>query len=209
MKGFTLIETMVSVAIFSVVMVIALGALLAISASDRKAENLKSVINNLNFALDSMSRAIRTGSNWSCGVGGDCWNTGSNTFTFLASNGQTVSYRLESLNTDAANAASVCGQVSPNIGCIAKSINNGAWLAITAPEVIITDFSGGSPASYLFYVNGSSVADTIQPIVVITISGYVNLTGGVTSQAACNTTNGTQCSIFHLQTAITQRIYDQ
>jgi len=78
-KGFTLVEMLVSVAIFAVVMTVALGSLLAMSESDRKAQTLKSVINNLNFSLDSMSRAIRTGTTYSCdiaqwapGVSRDC-----------------------------------------------------------------------------------------------------------------------------------------
>jgi prepilin-type N-terminal cleavage/methylation domain-containing protein len=60
-RGFTLIEVLVSVMIFSVVMTVALGALLAMSQSDKQAEELKTVVNNLDFALDSMTRTIRTG----------------------------------------------------------------------------------------------------------------------------------------------------
>ena len=69
-KGFTLIEVMVSVMIFSVVMTVALGALLAMSESDRRAEALKSVINNLDFAMDALTRTVRTGYNYHCGVSG-------------------------------------------------------------------------------------------------------------------------------------------
>ena len=57
-RGFTLIELMVSVTIFIIVMVIALGSLLSISEAERKAEQLKTVMNNLNFGLESMARAI-------------------------------------------------------------------------------------------------------------------------------------------------------
>jgi prepilin-type N-terminal cleavage/methylation domain-containing protein len=232
MKGFTLIEMMVSVAIFSVVMVIALGALLAISTSDRKAESLKAVINNLNFAVDSMSRSIRTGNSWGCDVnhtlspvaGADC-NTsgvGANEIVFTSSAGIVTYYRLESLTTDPANAAAVCNQVSPNVGCIAKSINGGiagSWLPITSPEVVIQDCSAaggcsgsGSP-SYLFYMVGSPPGpNTVQPNLRITLSGYVQVTGGATSLGQCSTVanpTSNQCSIFHLQTSVTQRIYDQ
>src|SRR5437868_2432209 len=69
-KGFTLIEVLVSVMIFSIVMTVALRALLSMSESDRRAEAMKSVINNLNFALDSMVRDIRTGYNYHCGTSG-------------------------------------------------------------------------------------------------------------------------------------------
>lgn len=215
MKGFTLIEVLVSVAIFSVVMVIALGALLAISVSDRKAESIKSVINNLNFAVDSMSRSIRTGGGWSCGAGGDCNNPGNNSFNFIPSTGVgRTYYRLESIVNDAANAASVCGQKSPNIGCIVKSTDGVNWLPVTSPEVVITDFSSSN--SFLFYVVGSAagsdpVIGPTQPKLVMTLSGYVKVAGGATAQSGtggCGSA-GNQCSIFRLQTTVTQRIYDQ
>lgn len=63
-KGFTLIEIMVSLAIFTVVAVIAVGALLKVMDANRKSINLKTAINNLNFALESMSREMRVGSDY-------------------------------------------------------------------------------------------------------------------------------------------------
>ena len=65
-KGFTLIEMIVSLGIFTVVALIAVGALLKISDANRKAITLKTAINNLNFALESMSREMRLGSNYDC-----------------------------------------------------------------------------------------------------------------------------------------------
>lgn len=207
-KGFTLIEILVSVAIFAVVMVIALGALLSISVSDRKAEAIKSVVNNLNFALDSMSRAIRTGQNYHCDVtvsappvtsALDCpvaSNRGANSIAFLSGGtgvitGVETYYRLDTSNVAGVN--STCGQTSPNIGCIERSFDNASWTAITDPEVVITDFS---PNGYLFYVVGAPTGDGLQPKVTITLSGHVQV-------------SATQQSAFNLQTTVTQRVYDQ
>lgn len=64
-SGFTLIEVMVSVGIFSIVMLVALGAVLAIVGANRKAQAVSSIINNLNFALEGMMRDLRTGTNYS------------------------------------------------------------------------------------------------------------------------------------------------
>ncbi|HUD03144.1 MAG TPA: type II secretion system protein [Candidatus Paceibacterota bacterium] len=196
-RGFTLIEMLVSVALFSVVMVLALGALLSLSTADRKAQALKSAIDNLNFALDSMSRTIRTGSNYHCGsaLGGNC-TSGNNTFYFTANNGVVTAYRLESLTIDS-NAASVCGQTIATPGCLAISLDGGAtWAPVTSPNVIINDLSASN--SYLFHLWGSAQGsiDNTQPIVVMTLSGYVQV-------------STTQQSAFHLQTTVTQRIYDQ
>ncbi len=197
-SGFTLIEMLVSVAIFSVVMVMALGALLSLSTADRKAQALKSSVDNLNFGLDSMSRTIRTGYGYNCGSanGGNC-PTGSNTFVFTANNGTVTYYRLESPSTDS-NAATVCGQTSPNIGCLARSTDGVNWLPITSPDVIIIDRSAATPSSYVFYVQGTArgTADNRQPYVIVTLTGYAQV-------------SSSQQSAFHLQTTITQRSYDQ
>lgn len=64
--GFTLVEIIVSIAIFIVVAVVALGALLKIIDANKKSESIKSVVTNLNFALDSMARDIRVGSHYIC-----------------------------------------------------------------------------------------------------------------------------------------------
>jgi prepilin-type N-terminal cleavage/methylation domain-containing protein len=65
-QGFTLIEMIVSLGIFAVVAVIAAGALLKVLDANRKSINLKNATNNLNFALESMSREMRVGGNYYC-----------------------------------------------------------------------------------------------------------------------------------------------
>ena len=60
--GFTLIEMIVSLALFSVVITISVGALLVLIASNRQLQDEQAVLTNLSFALDSMTREIRTGS---------------------------------------------------------------------------------------------------------------------------------------------------
>jgi len=188
-RGFTLIEMLISTAIFAVVMVISLGALLAMSESDRKAQTLKSVINNLNFSLDSISRTVRTGSNYQCGAGGDCASTPGTLFTFTAPGGSSVKYRFENTTTDASNAATVCGQSGAVVGCIARSTDGGVnWAAVTAPEVIITKLS--------FFLLGTTANDQKQPKLTILLSGYVQATG-------------IRQTVFNLETSVTQRLYDQ
>src|SRR3989344_3450237 len=65
-RGFTLIEMMVSTSIFIMVMVVAAGAILSISSANRKSQATKVAIDNLSFALESMSRHIRVGTDYSC-----------------------------------------------------------------------------------------------------------------------------------------------
>ncbi len=67
-SGFTLIEMMVSVSIFLIIMVISLGAVLAIVDGNKKAQAINSVSNNLASAIESMVRDIKTGFAYSCGT---------------------------------------------------------------------------------------------------------------------------------------------
>ncbi len=65
-SGFTLIEMIVSLAVFSGVITIAIGALLVLVAANDQLQGEQSVMTNLSFALDSMTREIRTGTEYHC-----------------------------------------------------------------------------------------------------------------------------------------------
>jgi len=198
-RGFTLIEILVSTTIFIIVMVMAMGALLSISAASRKAEAVKTVMDNLNFALDSMTRSIRTGANYNCGSGSsppssptptDCTTGGGTYLVFQAdASAQTgcttggscvVTYCLSSADGTA------CGNTGPYI---LREINSSGLVAITAAEVSIDKLT--------FYVKGAPLGDSIQPKTTIIISGHTQSSG-----TAPNTT-------FNVQTSVTQRLYDQ
>lgn len=65
-KGFTLIEIIVALMIFSIVVVVALAALLKIIDANKKAQTTQDAVIGLSFALESMSRELRTGSTIDC-----------------------------------------------------------------------------------------------------------------------------------------------
>lgn len=87
-KGFTLVEMVVAIGIFTVVAVVAVGALLKTIDANKKSQSIKTAVTNLNFALDSMTRELRVGTRYTCGSGafnistlnavGTGCNTGSN-----------------------------------------------------------------------------------------------------------------------------------
>jgi prepilin-type N-terminal cleavage/methylation domain-containing protein len=192
-NGFTLIEMLVSVAIFTVVMVVALGALLALSEADIRAEALNTTINNLSAALDSMSRTIRTGTQYDCGgTAGtnDCTaSPGESEFGLLPQGGSADTvYCLSSPSSNICSGVTTCSSGSCSILRSTDGGLTGTWLPMTAPEVNITNLS--------FYVVGSSPSDTLQPKVTMLVSGYVAISSG-------------QQSVFNLETSVTQRIYDQ
>lgn len=65
-KAFTLIEIIVALSIFSIVAVVALGALVKIISANKKAQTLQAAMTNVNFAFDAISRDLRVGSTYYC-----------------------------------------------------------------------------------------------------------------------------------------------
>lgn len=65
-QGFTIIEIMVSLSIFALVAVVALGAFLKVMDSGKKAQAFKTIINNLSFTMESFSREARVGTVYDC-----------------------------------------------------------------------------------------------------------------------------------------------
>ena len=109
-RGFTLVEMLVSLAVFGVVMLIAIGALVSIVDANRKARAQKSVLNNLNATVETMVRSVREGSDYSI--------PSSNRLQFTDSLGRTVLYSL------------VAGEVL-------RSIDGATGVAITSPDTVV------------------------------------------------------------------------
>ncbi|MFZ2303771.1 MAG: type II secretion system protein [Minisyncoccia bacterium] len=152
-KGFTLIEMTVSLGLFTIIMFIATSAFLSIVNTDRKARSVRIAADNLNIALEDMSRRIKTGSTYNCGGGlgtADC-PTPLSLFAFTEQDGTTRTTYSLSLSDNA--------------------IFRGAE-RITSPEINITGLK--------FLVSGSNPPpDTKQPMVTIVIDG--SLGAGVAS----------------------------
>ena len=68
-KGFTLIELIVSIGLFSVVSTLAIGSIIVLVDNNRALRSEQSTITNVSFALDAMTRDIRMGYNYFCQVG--------------------------------------------------------------------------------------------------------------------------------------------
>lgn len=157
-KGFTLVEIMVAIGLFTIVSFIALGAILTVFDANRRAQSSKTIVDNLNYSIESMARTIRFGNNYHCGTGApltvplNCTNNdpdnppGSSSMA-VTFNGNVVVYRQNGTK-------------------IQRSDNGGAtYVDVTPPEAIIQQLR--------FYVFGTTVGDIVQPYVVAVISGYV------------------------------------
>jgi len=63
-KGFTLIEMMVAVTVFTVVALIISGAFVTMAGVFKKVQANRVVVDNINFAMDTMTLQIREGKNY-------------------------------------------------------------------------------------------------------------------------------------------------
>lgn len=70
-QGFTLIEMLVSLSLFTIVIIIAVGTFLTIISGNRVVTSDQAAYDSLVFALDSMTREIRTGTFYVCRSGGN------------------------------------------------------------------------------------------------------------------------------------------
>ena len=168
-RGFTLIELITAVSIFLIIMTVSMGSILGVFDANRRSRSLKNVMSNLNLAVDSMSREMRYGRNYHCGSTGNTATpqncvSGEDFMSFLSSDNTQITYRYASSH-------------------IEKSVDGGGYLQVTAPEVVIDELK--------FYALGTATSDTLQPKVVIKITGH----SGV----------GRGRSDFTLQTLVSQR----
>lgn len=182
-RGFSLIEMIVSVALFATVMLVSTTTLLSLVGANRKSQALQSVMNNLNIALEGMVRSIRMGTEYHCGGAPysnpqDC--QGGDTFAFQSFEGERWIYWF--------------AEDANGIGRIYKSETGdmSGGFAITAPSVSIEELG--------FYVVGTArgVADAanVQPKVVIVLKG------------AADTNNARTVSSFAIQATAVQRVLD-
>lgn len=193
-RGFSLVELMVAITLFAVVMLVAVGALLALVDANRKARSLESVMNNLNIAIDGMVRSMRMGNTFNCNntvipdpnFGGDCSN-GDDLFSFAPFGSDPAVESERWVYSFVPGSGDTPGQIwrSRSGGSNAEPI--------TAPEVNVEDLT--------FYVIGTVRAntpslDTSQPKVVIVIKG----TAG-SDNAKTETT-------FYIQATAVQRVLD-
>jgi len=89
-RGYSLVELIVALGLFSFVMTIATGGYLIMLSVNRNAQAITTGVNSLSYALESMTRTIRTGSKY-CGT--PC-PVGGSTFSVTAIDTSRVTYEL-------------------------------------------------------------------------------------------------------------------
>ena len=170
-----MLEMIVSMGVFSIAVLIAVGSLLALTNAQKKALVLQSTQDNLRFALETMARDIRTGDLYHCAddvvlTRVDC-ASGNDIFTFLNASGATVTYKASGNR-------------------ILRSINGGVTFDPTTSSDITIEyllfFVIGSPED-----DGTPGGDKFHPRVTIVAKGVSG--------------SGASRSELNLQTTVSQR----
>ena len=184
-KGFTLIELLVSMALFAVVIIVAVGAVLALARASDRSSAIITAIHNLDYAVEQMGRTIRVGTSYFCSNGAhpvdkrqqDCdWGDAKAALSFSDKDDQRILYKLNAAggSLDRENLSEVPHRT----------------FSITSPEIFIENMS--------FNVIGSSLFDTIQPRAMIRIKGRTVIPGLKDEDQVH----------FNLQTSVSQRVPD-
>lgn len=149
-RGYTLLELIVSVGIFSVVMLAASAAYLSLINLDRNARATTDVVTNLSFVIDSMTREMRAGDDYRCNQSPTVFNCsgGGDSFSFVDADGRTIAYTVSG-------------------GQVFMSVNGVSAGALTDPRVQVSMLK--------FYVRGvgttAANVQYVQPQVLLIMRG--------------------------------------
>ncbi len=169
-RGFTLIELMVATTLFTFIMVMGVGSLITSTNAARASQKLQIAVDNVNFAMESITRELRTGTSFYCGPAASVTNkeqkdcTAGDVIAFtppqdVGGAPVRVAYRLSP--RDNGKGTSSLQRCDPNCYDIVSNDVDVRFLK--------------------FNVRGSSLIDMIQPSVQILMKGVVNVKGVDTS----------------------------
>lgn len=191
--GYTIIETMIAISLFIIIIMAGMGALLNANLLHRKSQSMRSIMDNLSFIMDDVSKNLRTGYSYRCINNGADFGTAVVSTPLSGSSCWGVAFEYQ--NGVTGNSADqwvyYIGLYGGKNG-IFKSVDGGStFTQLTSDEIIID--TTASSFSVLGALPPSSL-DNQQPFITI------KLVGKITVDAVD--------SPFSLQTSVSQRAVD-
>ena len=200
-KGFTIIETMVAISLFLVIVMAGMGALLNANLLHQKSQSTRSILDNLSFIMEDMSRNLRTGYNYRCydvpgtitsnniSITDSCDNEDGWGIAFEQQNG--ILYDNPPINTDYHDEDQWAYYIGNDKKIYRSSAEDALDFIPLTPDEVEIDVANSS-----FKVTGAlkGSADNLQPFVTIKLVGKITLKGVE--------------SPFSLQTSVSQRKID-
>lgn len=164
-NGFTLVELMVATSIFIVILIVIIGSLITSSDSSKKSQALRFAMDNVNFAMESMSRSIRTGTNYYCDEEIPSIIPGSRD---CPSGDIFIAFKPQNSDSYVAYGR-VSREDEDNTYTLQRCDDNGNCTDMVSSEVNVEVLK--------FFVKGSYLDDEIQPSVYILMKGTINIKG--------------------------------
>lgn len=175
-SGFTLVELMVATTLFTIVMLMGVGSLILSSNSAKSSQKLRIAVDNVNFAMESMTRELRMGTNYYCGS--DMNPSANRDCSFSGEAGHIITFKPQQI-----------GSAPTRVGYfrderIINGVRTGTYTLKRCEEtsnncadIVSSDVN---VQTLDFYVTGSMLDDKIQPSVNILMSGVVKIKGVLT-----------------------------
>ncbi len=198
--GYTIIETMIAISLFIVIVMAGMGALLNANLLHQKSQSMRSIMDNLSFVMEDMSKNLRTGYGYHCFVSGDTIPSATSDTMSIPKScasgwGIAFEYAYGFPSNDGISDSKDNDQwvYYINNGKIFKSTagpyTQSSFIQLTPDEVIIDPVSG-------FSVLGAEPppGNSQQPFVTIRLVGTITFKNVITP--------------FSLQTSVSQRLID-
>lgn len=196
--GFTIIETMIAVSLFIVITTVGMGALLNANLLYQKSRDMRSILDNLNYVMEDLSRNARTGYNYHCFLSTETIPTLTSAVPSTPQsceneNGWAVAF--ESAYGDTANYDDQWVYYIDNSGKLFRS-TLGPYTASSFTQMTSDEITLDTTKSYVrvYGAEPPGSGDSRQPLLVIRLVGtisYQNVT-----------------SPFSIQTTVSQRLLD-
>jgi prepilin-type N-terminal cleavage/methylation domain-containing protein len=191
-RGFSLVEMLVAIAVFMTIMTIAVSALMTILDSNKKAQAIKTTIDNVTFVIEDISRDMRMGSGYQCSLSSAStdWTTdcdGGKAVRFINNSSESNNY-IEYIFSTTTDSQSIIKKLA----CPSDQYTN------CVSSYLISEESNIDIENMSFYIIGAtselSTDPTLrsQPRLIITASGKI-------------ISKGSEPTSFNLQTNISQR----
>jgi len=200
-RGFSLVEMLVAIGIFMSIMTIAITSLISIISANKKAQAIKSTIDNVTFAVETMSRDMRVGNSYQCSTDGYVFaqqcndrndNIGGIAVRYINNLGKLITYKYNSSPTNSTDGVLTRTECPDKVVCNTQGQNDGKV------DNLISQDSNVNITNMKFYVVGADnennpvISERTQPKIIITVSGLISV-------------KDINDTTFNLQTSVSQR----
>lgn len=217
-KGFTLVEMLVVLGLFSFIMTLATGVLYTTQSINVKLQGVQVVLDNVNVSMDIMTRDIRYGTNFHCGGGQTSSQIEQETeislrkdcayqTTGLEHGGKFLFFKPIDAVNDADRVAYYASTTASGSVILKDEYIKNETTGLTSTTTYQITADDVKIKSLIFYVVGanttggantvSGVGDLIQPIITVTLAGE-------TIPIARNASS----TKFTIQSSISSRVLD-